>query len=115
MPGLLLSTPLPSALGEEGLATVEFLRGAAPAGEKADRAYRFIYAVGEHALSYHFNEPLVRLGIGSVARMAVEVALQLGLAGLRIPLRRVLTGLDEAQYSRVADEIEIRLLQDERG
>jgi hypothetical protein len=112
MHGSLLVTPLPRPLGVEGRATVAFLRGPAPHGEKADRAYRFIYAMAEHTLAYHFNEPLARLGVGSVTRMAVEVALQIGLAGVRLPLRRVLSGLEDDQYVRVADEIEKRLRSD---
>jgi hypothetical protein len=106
---MLLATPLPQPLGIEALATVDFLRGTAPAGEKADRAYRLIYATAEDALAFHFNDPLSRLGVGGVARMAVEVALQIGLAGIRLPLRRVLTSFDTDQFGRVADEIESRL------
>jgi hypothetical protein len=111
----LLGTPHPHARSAEGHATVEFLRRAGPAGEKSDRAFRFIYAVGEHTLAYHFSEPLVRIGVGTITRRTVEVALSLALTGLRGPLRRVLAGMDDAQLLLVADEIEVRLYPDPHG
>jgi hypothetical protein len=112
---LFLGTPLPDVLAEEGRATVAYLRHDGPALEKADRAFRFIYATGEHALAYHFTEPLAQLGVGVVTRKAVEVALAVGLAGLRGPLRRVLAGMDDGQLRRVADEVELRLYPDPHG
>lgn len=105
----ILATPLPHQLSAEGEATVVFLRGPAPTDEKADRAFRFIYSVGEHALAYHFTEPAARLGVRSVARLGVDVAVQVALSGLRIPLRSVLASLSDEQHLIVADEIESRL------
>lgn len=115
MQGLLLATPLPNPLGVEGRATVAFLRGPAPVDEKSDRAYRFIYSLAEHTLAYHFNQPIVKLGVGSVARMAVDVAIQMGLAGIRLPLRRVLTSLNTDQFLLVANEIEVRLRDEQEN
>ncbi len=112
---LLLATPLPDALSDEGPATVAFLRSDAPQAEKADRAFRFIYAVGEHALRFHFSEPLARLGVGALLRKGVEMALSLGLSGLKGPLRRVLSGMDDGQLRLVADDIEFRLYPDPHG
>ncbi|HLA64016.1 MAG TPA: hypothetical protein VK610_06290 [Rhodothermales bacterium] len=112
MARLLLATPLPAPLADEGGALVEYLRGPSGTTEKGDRAFRFIYAVGEHALTYHFNEPLASIGVGMVLRKTVSVALQVALAGLRGPLRHVLTGMDDAQLRRVADEVEFRLYPD---
>jgi hypothetical protein len=105
----ILATPLPHQLSAEGRATAAFLRGDAPAGEKADRAYRFIYSVGEHALAFHFTEPAARLGVGGVARLGIDVAVQVALSGLRLPLRAVLSSLNDAQHLVVADEIDSRL------
>jgi hypothetical protein len=109
---LFLATPLSAALAEEGAAVTDYLRGSASTAEKGDRAFRFIYATGEHTLQYHFNEPLARIGVGAITRKTVAVALQLALSGLRGPLRRVLAGMDDAQLLRVADEIEFRLYPD---
>jgi hypothetical protein len=109
---LFLGTPLPDPLAAEGRATVSFLRSAAPPAEKSDRAFGFIFGVGAWALQYHFNEPLARLAVGGVTRKTVEVALNVALAGLRPPLRRVLSGMDDAQLRGVADEIEFRLYPD---
>jgi hypothetical protein len=105
----ILATPLSHQLSAEGRATVAFLRGGAPTSEKADRAYRFIYSVGEHALNFHFTEPAGRLGVGGVARLGIDVAVQLALSGLRLPLRSILSSLSDAQHLIVADEIESRL------
>ena len=107
-----LGTPLPPALADEGHAVVAFLRGAAPDEEKADRAFRFIYATGEMALAYHFHQPLVKLGVGKVTRAAVDVATSVALAGMRGPMRRVLLGMTAEQLRGVADEIEFRLYPD---
>jgi hypothetical protein len=106
----ILATPLSHQLSAEGHATVDFLRGGAPTGEKADRAYRFIYSVGEHALNFHFTEPATRLGVRGVARMGIDVAVQLALSGLRLSLRSILSSLSDAQLLMVADEIESRLV-----
>lgn len=107
-----LGTPLPDALAEEGRATVAFLRSEASQAERSARAFAFIFATGEHALEYHFHEPLGRLGVGAVTRRTVGVALGLALKGLRPPLRRVLDGMDDGQLRTVADEIEARLYPD---
>jgi hypothetical protein len=112
---LLLATPLPDALAAEARAVVELLRGDGPRAEKAERAFRFIYAVGEEALEYHFVQPLRRLGVGTLTRGAVEVALGVALKGLRPPLHHVLHGLDETQLRAVADEVEVRLYPDPHG
>ena len=109
---LFLGTPLPEALAADARTVVELLRSDAAAAEKAEQAFRFIYAVGEEALDYHFTQPLTRLGVGAVTRGAVEVALSLALKGLRPPLRRVLHGMDDARLRAVADEIEFRLYPD---
>lgn len=111
----LLGTPLPEPLAEEGRATVAHLRSDAPRAERAARAFDFIFATGEHGLAYHFRDPLVRLGVGTVLRTAVGVALDLALKGLRRPLRSVLEGLDDAQLRTLADEIEGRLYPDPHG
>src|SRR5690606_33521686 len=47
----LLGTPLPPDLADEGHAVVAYLRSDAPNDEKANRAFHFIYAVGEAALA----------------------------------------------------------------
>lgn len=107
-----LGTPLPDALATEGQATVAFLRGDAPRAERSARAFAFIFATGEHALDYHFHEPLGRLGVGPVTRRGVGIALDLALKSLRPPLRRVLDGMDDDQLRTVADEIEVRLYLD---
>jgi hypothetical protein len=112
---LFLGTPLPEPLGVESRAVVTFLRGDAPAEEKAERAFRFIYAVGEEALAYHFVRPLERLHVGAVTRGVVDVALRVALTGLRGPVHRVLRGMDDAQLREVADEIEHRLYPDPHG
>ena len=112
MRSLLLATPLPDDLATEGRAVVDFLRAQHARAEKSDRAFAFIYAVGEAALDYHFAQPLAALGVGAVTRRTVEVALSLALKGLRTPLRRVLSGMDDAQLLGVADEIEYRLYPD---
>ncbi len=112
MSALFLATPLSTQLADEARAVVDYLRGSAPTAEKSDRAFRFIYAVGEYTLQYHFNEPLVRIGVGVVTRKTVSVALTVALTGLRGPLRRVLAGMDDAQLLRVADEVEFRLYPD---
>ena len=109
---LLLATPLPDPLAAEGRAVVDHLRGTAPTEDKADRAFAFIYAVGEEALSYHFARPLARLGVGTLTRKAVDVAMHLALTGLRPSIHRVLHGLDDTQLRAVADEIELRLYPD---
>ena len=112
---LLVATPLSDALADEGRAVVELLRADGPRREKSARAFAFIYGVGEHALAYHFREPLARLGVGAVMRRALGAALDLALRGLRPPLRSVLDGMDEAQLRAVADEIELRLYPDPHG
>jgi hypothetical protein len=112
MRGLFLGTPLPEALAAEARAVVELLRGASPQAEKSERAFRFIYAVGEEALDYHFAQPLTRLGVSAVTRGAVELALGVALKSLRPPLRHLLHGMDEAQLRGVADAIEFRLYPD---
>lgn len=110
-----LATPLGDGLAADGRAVIELLRSEAAPGEKADRAFAFIYGVGEHALAYHLREPLERLGVGRLTRQALGVALDLALRGLRTPLRRVLDGMDEGQLRGVADEIELRLYPDPHG
>lgn len=112
---LFLGTPLPDAVAAEARAVIEHLRGEAPPEEKADRAFRLIYAVGEEALRYHFVQPLARLGVGHLTRGVVEVALNVALKSLRPPLRRVLNGMDAGQLRDVADEIEHRLYPDPHG
>ena len=112
MTRLFLATPLPPALSAEGPAVVAHLRSGAPAPERAERAFRFIYAVGEHSLAYHFAAPLERLGVGALTRKTVDVATGLALKGLRGPLHRVILGMDDAQLRAVADEIEFRLYPD---
>ncbi|NNF57799.1 MAG: hypothetical protein HKN04_06115 [Rhodothermaceae bacterium] len=104
-----LGTPLPEALSTEGPAVVAYLRADASTREKADRAFAFIYAVGEHSLTYHFQEPLEQLGVSVVLRRTVGVALGVALKGLRGPMRRVLQGMSEEQMLGVADELEFRL------
>lgn len=111
----LLGTPLPDDLADEGRATVDHLRTGAPEADRAARAFAFIFATGEHALQYHFREPLDRLGIGRVTQQAVGLALSLALKSLRRPLRSVLDGMDDAQLRAVADEIEVRLYPDPHG
>lgn len=112
---LLVATPLTAELAAEGRDAVEFLRADHPPPEKARRAFAFIYGVGEHALDYHFREPLQRLGVGFVLRRALGAALDLALRGLRPPLRTVLDGMDDDQLRAVADEIELRLYPDPHG
>lgn len=107
-----LGTPLPDDLAAEGQAVIAYLRDDAPARNKADRAFAFIYAVGERALMYHFQEPLERLGVNLVLHRTVDVALHMALKGLRPPMRRVLQGMSDDQLLRVADEIEHRLYPD---
>lgn len=110
-----LGTPLPDALSTEGPAVVAYLRAHASTREKADRAFAFIYAVGEHSLAYHFQEPLERLGVSLILRRTVGVALGVALKGLRGPMRRVLQGMSAEQLLGVADEIEFRLYPDPHG
>lgn len=110
-----LATPLTDALAAEGQATIEALRSDAPRPERAARAFAFIYGVGEHALAYHFREPLARLGVGVLMRQTLGVALDLALRGLRPSLRKVLDGMDDDQLRAVADEIELRLYPDPHG
>ena len=110
-----LATPLDPALHDEGRATIDALRSDAPRRERAARAFEFIFAAGEHALTYHFRQPLGRLGVGSVTQKTVGVALDLAMRGLRRPLRLVLDGFDDAQLRLVADEIEHRLYPDPHG
>lgn len=111
----LLGTPLDDALAAEGRATIEHLRSDAPRAARASRAFDFVFAVGEHALAYHFREPLGRLGAGAVTQKTVGVALDLALKGLRRPLRLVFDGFDDDQLRFVADEIEHRLYPDPHG
>lgn len=108
----LLGTPLPDDLAAEGRATADVLRTDAPRSERAGRAFDFVFAVGEHALAYHFRQPLARLGVGAVTRKTVGVALDLALSGLRRPLRLVFDSFDDGQLHQVADEIEHRLYPD---
>ena len=110
-----LATPLDDALASDGRDVVDLLRSDAGQGQKAERAFAFIYGVGEHALAYHLREPLERLGVGRLTRQALGVALDLSLRGLRTPLRRVLDGMDEEQLRGVAHEIEVRLYPDPHG
>ena len=112
---LLLATPLPPPLSTEGRAVVDHLRSDAPVNEKSDRAFAFIYAVGEESLAYHFSRPLQQLGVGALTRKAVDVAMNLALTGLRPSIHRVLHGMDDAQLRAVADEIERRLYPDPHG
>ncbi len=110
-----LGTPLDDDLATEARATVDFLRSDAPRSERAARAFDVVFAIGEHALTYHFREPLGQLGVGAVTQKTVAVALGLALKGLRRPLRHVLDGLDDNQLRIVADEIERRLYPDPHG
>lgn len=112
---MFVATPLPTELAAEGREAVEYLRADQPAKEKSRRAFSFIYGVGEHALEYHFREPLGRLGVGFVMRRALGAALDVALRGLRPPLRAVLDGMDDNQLRAVADEIERRLYPDPHG
>lgn len=109
---LLLGTPLSEPLAAEGRAVIALLGTDAAREVKAERAFAFIYAVGEASLAYHFTQPLERLGVGAVTRGVVEVALGMALKGLRPPLHRVLRGMDDAQLRSVADEIAFRLYPD---
>lgn len=111
----MIATPLPDALADEARAVVDALRTEGPRRERADRAAGLILAVGAESLRYHFREPLVRLGVGPVARKTVDVALDLVLKGLRTPVRSVVGGMDEAQLAAVADELETRLYPDPHG
>lgn len=111
----LLGTPLPVDLADEGRATVDHLRSDAPEAERAARAVAFITATTEHALAYHFREPLDRLGVGRITQQGIGVALGIAQKGLRRPLRSVLDGMDDAQLRAVADEIERRLYPDPHG
>ena len=110
-----LATPLGDALATDGHAVVALLRSDKPRAEKAAQAFAFIYGAGEHALRYHFRDPLDGLGVGRLTRQTVGVALDLAIRGLRTPLRRVLDGMDDAQLRAVADEIETRLYPDPHG
>lgn len=107
-----LGTPLPDALSREGLDVIDLLRSNAAQDEKGERAFDFIYAVGEHALDYHFTQPLARLGVGALTRKTVDVALGVALKSLRPPLHHVLRTRDDGQLRAVADEIEFRLYPD---
>lgn len=110
-----LGTPLSDDLSADGQATVAFLRSDAARSERATRAFDFIFATGEHALTYHFREPLDRLGVGAVTQKTVGAALSLALKSLRRPLRLVIDGFDDDQLLLVADEIEHRLYPDPHG
>jgi hypothetical protein len=112
---LFLATPLSDSLTAGGRDVIELLRSDAQSREKAERAFAFIYAVGEAALHYHFTLPLQRLGVGAVTRNVVDVALNVALRSLRPPLRHVLQGMTDAQLRGVADEIELRLYPDPHG
>ena len=112
---LLLATPLPDALADEGRATVEALRSDGPRRARAERAAAWILDVGAESLRYHLREPLVRLGVGMLSMKALNVALDLALRGLGGPTRSILGGMDDAQLRQVADEIEKRLYPDPHG
>lgn len=111
----LLGTPLPAPLAQEGLDVIDYLRSDAAASQKADRAFRFIYATGDEALTYHFTRPLKKLGVGALTRKGVDVALSVALTGIRGPMKRVLMSMDDDQLRRVAEEIEYRLFPDPHG
>lgn len=106
----LLATPLPEPLAARAPEVIALLRSDAPRRERAEAAFAFIYDTGEEALRYHFREPLDVLGVGLVTRKAVGVALDVALRGIRGALKNVLSGMDDAQLARVADEIERRLI-----
>ena len=110
-----LATPLSPDLAREGKATVDTLRSDAPRSERAQRAFSFIFATGEYALSYHFRDPLAALGVGAVTRKALSVALDLAMRGIKGPMRRILDGMDDEQLRGVADAIEERLYPDPHG
>ncbi|MFN3597064.1 MAG: hypothetical protein ACK41D_07310 [Rubricoccaceae bacterium] len=108
----LLATPLPDDLAARSPDVVALLRSDAPRRERAEAAFEFIYDTGAESLRYHFREPLETLGVGFVTRKAVGAALDVALRGIRGALKNVLSGMDDAQLARVADEIERRLMTD---
>ena len=102
-------------MGADGREVVDLLRSDAPRKEKAQRAFAFVYGVGELSLDYHFRQPLAALGVGAITRKALDVALDLALKGIKGPMRRVLDGMDDEQLLGVAREIEHRLYPDPHG
>ncbi len=112
---LFLATPLPAPLAEDGRATIDLLRSAAPEAEKAARAFAFIHASVEHSMDHHFAQPLAELGVGAITRKTLGVALGLAVSGMKRPMRKILDGMDAAQLAGVADAIEERLYPDPHG
>jgi hypothetical protein len=109
---LLLTTPLPSALVADAETLLPLLRSDAPASERSARALHWILAVVEESLRYHFREPIAAFQVGALTRAGLNMALDLAVRGIRGPARAVISGLNDAQLRRVADEIEQRLYPD---
>lgn len=109
----MLGTPLPDDLATETRAVVAALRDGSLVGrERSGRTAAVVIGLGETALRHHFLGPLARVGVGPIARRTVEVAVGAVVRGIGAPVRSVLGGLDDAQFLRVADELEQILYPD---
>lgn len=105
MPETVIGCPIPDELAERARHAIDTLRDA-PERLERDEVVDLIATLTERSFEYHFQRPLKALNVGFGTRKSIDYGLKGAMRVIRSSMQRVIRGLDEAHYARVADFIE---------
>lgn len=106
MANVIIGCPVPEALGQRTLETIERLRSD-PASVPRETVVDLISELTKASFHYHFIRPLEDLGVGFATRKGIEVSLAGVNKVIRSTMLKVIKALGRENYGKLAD-----LLQD---
>ncbi|WP_165857035.1 hypothetical protein [Marinobacter sp. JSM 1782161] len=99
--------PIPDALRNKALLTVEELRARGKADKAAiDELYNLIVELTEEGLDFFFLEPLRRLRASSMLMGMAKMGIGSMLKGSKMVIHKVLKKLDDRSLASILDFIE---------
>ncbi|WP_148861850.1 hypothetical protein [Marinobacter fonticola] len=99
--------PIPDALRNKALLTVEDLRNRGKADKHAiDELYALIIELTENGLDFFFLEPLRRLNASGMLMGMARVGISSMLKGSKMVIHKVLKKLDDKSLAAILDFIE---------
>ncbi|MGN8157819.1 hypothetical protein ACS8Y6_11335 [Salinisphaera sp. RV14] len=74
-----------------------------PGQMQREQVLELTVELSEISFDYHFQRPLRTLGVGFGTRKRIHYGLKGAMRVIRSSMRRVIRGLDQDRYARVAD------------
>lgn len=105
MPEPVIGCPISGDLAERARQTIEDLRQS-PEQVQRDDVVELILELTETSFDYHFQRPLRSLGVGFGTRKSIDYGLKGAMRVIRSSMQRVIRGLEQDSYAKVADFLE---------